>query len=117
MNWINTFENVNIMPLGSYHVLIGMDWLDAHHVILDCYNKTFTCLDEEGKQEMVKGIPRPISIQKISSLQLKKCFRKGCKLYVGHAEDTIECKTPSIKYFSVLQEFVVVFQEVPKERY
>jgi hypothetical protein len=50
MNGVNTFVNLNIIPLGSYDVLIGMDWLDAHHVVLDCHNKTFTCLDEEGKQ-------------------------------------------------------------------
>ena len=29
-------------------LLIGMDWLDAHHAVLDCHNKTYTCLDEEG---------------------------------------------------------------------
>jgi hypothetical protein len=35
---------------------------------MDCHNKTFTCLDEEGKKSTVKGIPRPISIRDISSL-------------------------------------------------
>jgi hypothetical protein len=51
MNGVNTIVDLNIIPLGSYDVLIGMDWLDVHHVVLDCHNKTFTCLDEEGKQE------------------------------------------------------------------
>jgi hypothetical protein len=41
--------DLNIIPLGSYDVLIGIDWLDAHHDVLDCHNKTFTCLDEEEK--------------------------------------------------------------------
>jgi hypothetical protein len=49
MNGVGTKEDLNIIPLGSYDFLIGMDWLDKHHVILDCYNKAFTCLDEEGK--------------------------------------------------------------------
>jgi hypothetical protein len=49
MNGVNTIADLNIIPLGSYDVLIGMDWLDVHHVILDFHNKTFTCLDEEGK--------------------------------------------------------------------
>jgi predicted aspartyl protease len=39
----------NIIPLGSYDILIGMDWLDKHHDVLDFCNKTFTCLDDEGK--------------------------------------------------------------------
>ena len=46
MNGMNTFAYLNIIPLNSYDVLIGMDWLDAHNAILDCYNKTFACIDE-----------------------------------------------------------------------
>jgi hypothetical protein len=48
MNGLNTMEYLNILPLGSYESLIGMDWLDQHHAILDYNNKAFTCLDEEG---------------------------------------------------------------------
>ena len=28
MNVLKTFVDLNAMPLGSYDVLIGMDWLD-----------------------------------------------------------------------------------------
>ena len=48
MNGLSTRADLNIIHLGSYDYLIGMDWFDQHHVILDCYNKEFTCLDEEG---------------------------------------------------------------------
>jgi hypothetical protein len=47
MNGLNTRGDLNIFPLGSYDYLIGMDWLDQHHAILDYHNKEFTCLDEE----------------------------------------------------------------------
>jgi predicted aspartyl protease len=49
VNGMNTSMDLNIIPLGSYDILIGMDWLDKHHVVLDCHNKTFTCLDGNGK--------------------------------------------------------------------
>jgi hypothetical protein len=49
LNGVNTNSDINIIPLGSYDILIGIDWLDKHHVVLDCHNNTFTCLDEEGK--------------------------------------------------------------------
>ena len=45
---LNNFVYLNTFPLGSYDVLIGMDWLDAHYVVSGIHNKTFTCLDEEG---------------------------------------------------------------------
>jgi hypothetical protein len=44
---------LNILPLGSYDFLIGMDWLDQHDALLDCHNKRFTCLDEEGNRKIV----------------------------------------------------------------
>ena len=88
INGVITSVDLNIIPLESYDILIGMDWLEKHHVVLDCHNKTFTCLDEEGKQIIMKGVPRPISIREISSLQLKRCFIKGCQLYVDHVEET-----------------------------
>ena len=78
INGMKTFEDLNIIPLGSYDVLIGMDWLDAHHAVLDFHNKTYTCLGEEGNQVTIKGIPRPISLRQTIALQLKKCNRKGC---------------------------------------
>jgi hypothetical protein len=113
LNGMNTSSDINIMPLGSYDVLIGMDWLDKHHVVLHCHNKAFTCLDGNGKQSIVKGVPRPISIREISTLQLKRCFRKGCQLYATHVEEPDNTKGPSLEYFLVLQEFEDAFQEIP----
>jgi hypothetical protein len=49
INGVSTNAELNIIPLGYYDILIGMDWLDNHYSILDCHNKTFTCLDEKGK--------------------------------------------------------------------
>jgi hypothetical protein len=49
LNGVNTSVDMNIIPLGSYDILIGMDWLDKHHVVLDCHSKKFTCIDGDGK--------------------------------------------------------------------
>jgi hypothetical protein len=68
MNGLRKKDDLNIIPLGSYDFLIGMDWLDQHHVILDYYNKTFTFFDEEGNLRIVQGIPRAIIIQEVSAL-------------------------------------------------
>jgi hypothetical protein len=92
LNGVNTSIDLNIIPLGSYDVLIGMDWLDKHCVVLDYHNKTFTCLDGNGKQSTAKGVPRPISIREISALQLKRCFRKGFQLYATHVEESDNTK-------------------------
>jgi hypothetical protein len=48
MNGLHTKVDLKVISLGSYDCLIVMDWLEKHHVILDCYKKSFTSLDEEG---------------------------------------------------------------------
>ena len=68
MNGLDTYVYLNVLPLGSYDVLIGMDWLEAHTVKLDCYNKTFECMDEEGNLRVVRGIPKVISVRRISAM-------------------------------------------------
>ena len=34
MDGLVTCADMNVLPLGSYDVLIGMDWLEAHRVSL-----------------------------------------------------------------------------------
>jgi predicted aspartyl protease len=65
INGLDTKVVVNIIPLGSYDCLIGMDWLEKHCVVLDCYNKTIKCLDEEGQQGKIQGIPRFVVVREI----------------------------------------------------
>ena len=67
--WVShLYGSETVMPLGSYDILIGMDWLEAHRENIDCYNKIFECLDEEGNLRVVKGIPKVISGRKSSAM-------------------------------------------------
>ena len=61
-----------------------MDWLEAHRVKLDCYNKTFECMNEEGNPVIVKGVPKVISVRQVSAMQLNKLCRKGFHFYASH---------------------------------
>ena len=72
LNYFFTQVNVNIFPLGYYALLIGMDWLEENKVLLNCFDKTFTCIENNGNIIKVKGIPRKVTIREISSLQMKR---------------------------------------------
>jgi hypothetical protein len=63
MNGLSTKDELNILSFGSYDCLIGMDCLDQHHALL-----AFNCLDEEGNQKTIQGIPRDVAIREISAL-------------------------------------------------
>ena len=81
MDQFETFVKINVLPLGSYDILIGMDWLEQHRVVLNCFDKTFSCINNDGELINVKEIPRKIAIRHISALQLKRAVRKGCKYF------------------------------------
>eukprot|EP00253_Pinus_taeda_P015084 PITA_15084 len=79
--------DLNVLPLGSYDILIGMDWLEKHWSLI-----------------------RPITAS-----QLAKCLRKKCQIYaiqVGYANQ--KDKISALDGILVVQEFVDVFpEEVP----
>jgi len=45
-----------------------MDWLEKHKVILNCFEETFTRLNEKEETVTVKDIPRQVSVRQISAL-------------------------------------------------
>ena len=58
MNGFPNKVDLNILPLGSYNILISMDWLEQHYVMLDCIKKTILCMDSKGNQTKIQGIPK-----------------------------------------------------------
>ena len=81
MNGFPTQATPNMLPLGSYDMLIGMEWLVAHKTKLEYYNKTLECEDEGGRKVTLQGIQKHVSVRQISTLQMKKYCIKGCPLY------------------------------------
>jgi hypothetical protein len=53
MNGLHKKLALNILPLGSYDVLIGMDWLESHMVKLDRFKKTPKYEDGEGTHRVL----------------------------------------------------------------
>jgi hypothetical protein len=53
MSGLHTQVTLNILPLGSYDVLIGMDWFKER---LNYHDKTLECEDNEGNMRVLQGI-------------------------------------------------------------
>ena len=108
--------NLNVFTLGSYDIIIGMDWLAKYKVILNCFDKTLTYVAEDLIVRTIEGVSNPISLRKIYSIQLKKCMRKGCKLYMVWVTDMLLNKGQThVKDNPVLREFMDVFsEEIPR---
>ena len=58
LNGFPTRINLNILPLGSYDILISMDWLEQHHVMLDRLHKSIFYTNSQGNQVKIQGAPK-----------------------------------------------------------
>ena len=47
MSQFKTQVKLNVLSLGYYDVLVGMDWMERHQVVLNCFEKNFTCLNDK----------------------------------------------------------------------
>jgi hypothetical protein len=112
----NIKTNMNIFPLGSYDVIIGMDWLEKNKAVLDFYAKTLRYKDIYDTTRTTQGIPKPVSVRQVSAMQFKKCMRKGCQVYTIQITNLLEKEDkPNLEDFDVLQEFKDVFvDEIPE---
>ena len=59
----------------------------------------FECLDEEGNSRVVRGMAKMISVRKISTMQLKKFYRKGFQLYAAHILEPTRDENPTLEEY------------------
>ena len=64
--------NLNVLPLGSYDMIIGMEWLEKYKVVLNCSHKTFTYIAEDKIVRKVNGFSKPVSLRQMSSFAIKE---------------------------------------------
>jgi hypothetical protein len=105
-----TRANLYVMILGSYDVIIGMDWLESHEAILNCKTKLLSLVNDEGQRCVIIGHNQAVSLRFISSLQVWKSIRKGCKIYAILALND-KGLTKGLEHLSVVREFVDIFLE------
>ena len=108
--------NLNILPLGSYDMIIWMDWLEQHKAVLDCYTKILSYKYNFGAVRTAKGIPKPVSVRQVSVMQFKKCIIKGCQVYTIQVTNLLEKEdNPKLEDFVILHEFKDMFvDEIPE---
>ena len=106
---------MNIFPLGSYDMIIGMDYLERYKLVLDCLCKTFTYVAKDKIVRKVKGISKHVSLRQLVAMQLKNCMRKGCMIYVVWVTELLLSKIPThVSDPPFLSDFMDLFpEEIP----
>ncbi|GKD06744.1 putative reverse transcriptase domain-containing protein, partial [Tanacetum coccineum] len=119
LNFLNHPFNIDLMPveLGSFDVIIGMDWLTKYHVVIVCAekivripwgNKTLIVRGDRSNQ----GNKTQLNI--ISCTKTQKYMLKGCHVFLEHVttkktEDKSEGKR--LEDIPIVRDFPKVFPE------
>ncbi|XP_068305102.1 uncharacterized protein [Pyrus communis] len=84
---------VNLVPLDNvdFNVILGMDWLDYNHTMLNCHQKIVTFHRPGMPMVTFIGELNGLKLGLISAIRVKQMLRKGCQGYLAHVvviEDT-----------------------------
>nr|GEU70472.1 hypothetical protein [Tanacetum cinerariifolium] len=109
--------NIDLMPieLGSFDVIIGMDWLAKYHVLIVCDEKV-VCIPYGDEVLIIRGdnCNGGSKLNIISCTKTQKYIQKGCQVYLTQvtskkAED--KSKEKRLEDVPIVQEFPEVFPE------
>ena len=100
-----TTSHLNIFPLGSYNMLLVMDWLYLHNTKVDFFGKAIEFLDDIWEPRILRGEKKATSVRMVTAMQAKCGRKKGCVLFPIHISSE-KCK--EIEDAKVLSRYVVL---------
>ncbi|GKA47756.1 putative reverse transcriptase domain-containing protein [Tanacetum coccineum] len=111
--------NIDLMPidLGSFDVIIGMDWLAKNHAVIVCDEKIVR-IPYENKILIVQGDKsdkeKKSTLSIISCVKAHKYMEKGCQLFLAQVtvkENKDESKEKRLEDVPTVRDFPEVFPE------
>ncbi|XP_071688661.1 uncharacterized protein [Rutidosis leptorrhynchoides] len=106
-----TFK-VDLMPveLGSFDVVLGMDWLSPMKVGILCFDKTINIPLETGEILVIQGDKGGSKLNLISCIKTRKYLMKGCQAILAHIKE-VKPDERRIEDVPVVKEFPKVFPD------
>ena len=84
LNGMPKSTHLNVLPLGSYNMVMGMDWLYVHRTKVDFYEKSIDLFDEKEELRILQGKKKETSVRMVIVMQERHDHRKKCVLFAVH---------------------------------
>ncbi|GKE12887.1 putative reverse transcriptase domain-containing protein [Tanacetum coccineum] len=111
LNLVNHVFEIDLMPieLGTFDVIIGMDWLVKNDAVIVCGKKVvrIPCGNKMLTVESDKGVSR---LKVISCIKARKYIERGCHLFLSHVTEN-KLKEKRLEDVPVIRDFPEVFPE------
>ncbi|GKC38707.1 putative reverse transcriptase domain-containing protein [Tanacetum coccineum] len=119
LNFLNHLFHIDLMPveMGSFDVIIGMDWLTKYHVVID-YAKKIVRIPFGNEILIVRGDrsnnEHGTRLNIISCTKTQKYLQKGCHVFLAHvtAKKTEDkSKEKQLEDVPIVKDFPEVFPD------
>nr|GEU66992.1 putative reverse transcriptase domain-containing protein [Tanacetum cinerariifolium] len=117
LDFLNYPFNIDLMPvpLGSFDIIIGMDWLREYHAVFVCDEKIVRVLF--GKETLIFQGKRNDQVHEsrlniISCVKAQKYLSKGCDVFLAHItmkEAKDKSKGKRLEDVPIVRDFPEVF--------
>ncbi|GKD74566.1 putative reverse transcriptase domain-containing protein [Tanacetum coccineum] len=111
LNSLNHIFEIDLMPikLGTFDVIIGMDWLVKHDAVIICREKVVRIL--YGNKMLIvqsdKGVSR---LKVVYCIKARKYVERGCHLFLAHVTEK-RSKEKQLEDVPIIHDFPEVFPE------
>ncbi|GJT75551.1 putative ribonuclease H-like domain-containing protein [Tanacetum coccineum] len=98
-----------VIELGSFDIIIGMDWLSQYDAAILCGSKKVR-IPLEGKTLVIEGDRNNSRLKIVSCIKAQKYIEKGCELFLAQVTEQ-ESKEKRLEDFPVVRDFPKVFPD------
>nr|GEW30619.1 putative reverse transcriptase domain-containing protein [Tanacetum cinerariifolium] len=108
---LNQPFEIDIMPikLGSFDVVIGMDWLSKNHAKILCDEKVVH-IPIDGETLIIRGGRSKNRLNLISCIKTKRYISRGCQIFMIQVMEN-KSDEKRLKEIPVVKEFPDIFPE------
>ncbi|GKB54279.1 putative reverse transcriptase domain-containing protein [Tanacetum coccineum] len=105
LNLVNHIFKIDIIliELGTFDVIIGMDWLVKHDAVIVCGEKVVR-IPYGNKTLIVEGDKGVSRLKVISCIKARKYIKRGCHLFLAHVMEK-KSKERRLEDVSVIRDF------------
>ncbi|GJY22427.1 putative reverse transcriptase domain-containing protein [Tanacetum coccineum] len=99
----------SVIELGTFDVIIGMDWLVKYDALIVCRKKEVH-IPVKGKMLVVKGNCDVSRLKVVSCIKARQYIERGCHLFVAHVTEK-EPKEKRLEDVPIIGDFPEVFPD------
>ncbi|XP_076911803.1 uncharacterized protein LOC143569889 [Bidens hawaiensis] len=104
--------NIDLIPLklGSFDLVVGMDWLSHNHAKVACAQKLIRIPLQSGETLIIQGEKPDRNLKIFSCKKARKPLRKQCYAFIAHVVDK-KSEGKEIQDIPVIKYYPVVFPD------